>query len=155
MSNNLNALAVAVEVASRKRDDARKVLQDTLAAQQAARAQLDQLEDYAKETQARWGMKADAAVKPEVMYHHYHFMDRLGHAAGVQTGVVGDHANRVEAARRSLLEAELRLASLRKVMDKRRQDQALAELRRDQKQTDERAALQYRGVAEGTARQEY
>ena len=68
----LTALVVAVEVASRKRDDARKVLQDALAAQQAARSQLDQLEDYARETQTRWGMKADTAMKPEVMFHHYH-----------------------------------------------------------------------------------
>ncbi len=86
--SSLNSLAVAVEVASRKRDDARQALQDMLAAQQAARAQLDQLEDYARETQARWGMKADTTMKPEVMYHHYQFMDRLGHAAGVQHGVV-------------------------------------------------------------------
>ena len=48
--SSLNSLAVAVEVASRKRDDARQALQDMLAAQQAARAQLDQLEDYARET---------------------------------------------------------------------------------------------------------
>lgn len=153
--SSLNSLAVAVEVASRKRDNARQVLQDVLAAQQAARAQLDQLEDYARETQARWGMKADTAMKPEVMCHHYQFMDRLGHAAGVQTGVVGEHANRVELARRSLLEAELRLASLRKVMDKRRHDQEQAEMRRDQKQTDERAALQYRGAVQGSAGREY
>ena len=46
--SSLNSLAVAVEVASRKRDDARQALQDMLAAQQAARAQLDQLEDYAR-----------------------------------------------------------------------------------------------------------
>ena len=43
--SQLDALIVAVEVASRKRDDARRVLQDALAAQQAARAQLMQLED--------------------------------------------------------------------------------------------------------------
>ena len=153
--SSLNSLAVAVEVASRKRDDARQALQDMLAAQQAARAQLDQLEDYARETQARWGMKADTTMKPEVMYHHYQFMDRLGHAAGVQNGVVGDHAHRVEAARRALLEAELRLASLRKVMEKRRHDLGLAEMRRDQKQTDERAALQYRSAIQGSEGREY
>ena len=61
----LTALVVAVEVASRKRDDARKVLQDALAAQQAARSQLDQLEDYARETQSRWGMQADTTMKPD------------------------------------------------------------------------------------------
>ncbi|WP_422845281.1 flagellar export protein FliJ [Acidovorax sp. M2(2025)] len=151
MSSSLNALSVAVEVASRKRDEARKVLQDALAAQQAARAQLQQLQDYANETQARWGMKADATVKPEVMYHHYQLMDRLGHAAGIQGNVVEDHAARVENARRALLEAELRLASLQKVIDKRRRDLELAGVRRDQKQTDERAALQYRGPALGAS----
>lgn len=155
MASALNALAVAVEVASRKRDHARQVLQDALAAQQAARAQLAQLEDYALENQARWGMKADTAMKPEVMYHHYQFMERLGHASSVQTAVVAEHASRVETARRSLLEAELRLASLRKVVDKRRHDLALAEARRDQKQTDERAALQYRGDTQHAAQREY
>ena len=146
--SSLNALVVAVEAASRKRDDARRVLQDTQAAQQAALAQLEQLEGYARETEARWGVKADTAMKPEVMYHHYQFMNRLGHAAGIQTGVVGDHAHRVEAARQALLQAELRLASLRKVVDKRRQELELAQMRREQKQTDERAALQYRNAGQ-------
>ena len=146
--SSLNALSVAVEVASRKRDDARKVLQDTLAAEQAARAQLNQLEDYARETESRWGMKADTTMQPEVMYHHYQFMNRLGHAASIQKGVVGDQSARVQAAQRALLDAELRLASLRKVVEKRLNDLAMQQQRRDQKQTDERAALQYRNVGQ-------
>lgn len=153
--SSLNSLAVAVDVASRKRDAARKVLQDALAAQQAARAQLDQLEDYARETESRWGMKADTAMQPEVMYHHYQFMNRLGHAASIQAGVVGDQAGRVESAQRALLEAELRLTSLRKVVDKRRHDLELQQMRRDQKQTDERAALQYRTASQRPQGQEY
>ena len=146
--SSLNALSVAVEVASRKRDDARKVLQDTLAAEQAARAQLNQLEDYARETESRWGMKADTTMQPEVMYHHYQFMNRLGHAASIQNVVVRDHSARVQAAQRALLDAELRLASLRKVVEKRLNDLALQQQRRDQKQTDERAALQYRNAGQ-------
>ena len=154
MSTSLQSLAVAVEVAQRKRDEARRVLQDTLAAQQAARAQLEQLEGYARETEARWGVQADTTMKPEVMYHHYQFMDRLGHAAGLQTGVVSEHAGRVEVSRRNLLDAELRLASLLKVMDKRRRDIELALMRSDQKQTDERAALKYRNAGRDVAGQE-
>lgn len=153
--SSLNALTVAVDVASRKRDAARRVLQDALAAQQAARAQLDQLEDYARETESRWGVKADTAMQPEVMYHHYQFMNRLGHAASIQTGVVSDQSGRVESAQRALLEAELRLTSLRKVVEKRRQDLVLQQMRRDQKQTDERAALQYRNASQGPRGQEY
>jgi flagellar FliJ protein len=153
--SSLSALMVAVEVASRKRDEARKVLQDIQAAQQAARDQLEQLEGYARETEARWGIKADTAMQPEVMYHHYQFMDRLGQAARLQTGVVGDHHRREDVARRALLNAELRLASLRKVTEKRRHDLELQQLRRDQKQTDERAALQYRNAIQGAHSQEY
>lgn len=153
--SNLNALSVAIEAATRKRDEARTALQGALAAQQAANAQLHQLEDYARETQERWGVKADATIKPEVMYHHYHFMDRLGHASGIQSGVVGEQAGRVQAAQRALLQAEIRLASLRKVIDKRRHDLESQQTRRDQKQTDERAALQYRGASQGSRDQEY
>lgn len=152
--SNIASLMVAVEVASRKRDDARKVLQDTLSAQQAACDQLEQLEGYARETEGRWGMKADAAVKPEVMYHHYQFMDRLGSAALLQTGVVNDQSQRVTIAKRVLMDAELRLASLRKVMEKRRHDLDQQEMRRDQKQTDERASLQVRSPMHGTQSQE-
>lgn len=153
--SNLKSLMVAVEVATRKRDDARKVLQDTQAAQQAACDQLGQLEGYARETEARWGMKADTAVQPEVMYHHYQFMDRLGHASLLQKGVVDDQAQRVDLARRSLLETELRLASLRKAMEKRRHDWEQQQIRKDQKQTDERAALQPRNAIHGLHSQEY
>ncbi|MBY0409853.1 MAG: flagellar export protein FliJ [Burkholderiaceae bacterium] len=153
--SNLNALSVAVEAASRKRDQARKMLQAVLAAQKAAQAQLQQLEDYANEIQSRWGMRADATVKPEVMYHHYQFMDRLGHAAGIQSGVVSAQGGRVEAARIALLQAELRLTSLKKVIDKRCHDLELHQMRRDQKQTDERAALQYRSASQDPQGQEY
>lgn len=139
----LSALVVAVEIASRKRDEARHVLQEALAVQQAAQAQLQQLQDYARETEQRWGMQADTRVQPEVMYHHYQFMDRLGHAAGMQTGVVGDQAARVEIARGGLMDAERRLASLRKVVEQRRRELEQAQARMEQKQTDERAAMQY------------
>ena len=144
--SSLNALNVAVEAATRKRDAARQVLQDMQRVAQAGQAQLEQLSGYAQETQGRWGMREGGTVQPEVMYHHYQFMNRLGHAASIQNGVVGDQSARVQAAQRALLDAELRLASLRKVVEKRRNDLALQQQRRDQKQTDERAALQYRNA---------
>ena len=153
--STLNALTVAVEVASRKRDEARRLLQDAQGAQQAAQDQLNQLQGYARETEGRWGMRADAAVQPEVMFHHYQFMDRLGHAVGLQTGVVSDHASRVQGATRTLLEAELRLASLRKVVEKRQQDHERQQMRREQKQTDERASIQVRNAINGPPGQEY
>ena len=147
--STLNALTVAVEVASRKRDEALRLLQDAQGAQQAAQDQLNQLQGYARETEGRWGMRADAAVQPEVMFHHYHFMGRLDHAAGLQSGVVDDHAQRVALAQQQLRDAEVRLASLRKLLEKRQMEALQAQARRDQKMTDERAALRHRSSAHG------
>lgn len=138
---SLNAFLVAVEMAERRRDTARQTLQDVRGAREAAQAQLDQLEGYAAETQGRWGMRADTAVQPEVMFHHYHFMGRLEHAIGLQTGVVGGQEERVEKAAQALLEAELRLSSLRKALEHRRRALELQQQRREQKETDERASL--------------
>ena len=144
-----NALSVAVEMATRLRDEARRVLQHAQGAQRAAQDQLQVLQGYAQETENRWGMRAQATVAPEVMFHHYHFMGRLDHAAGLQSGVVDDHAQRVALAQQQLRDAEVRLASLRKLLEKRQLEALQAQARRDQKMTDERAALRHRSSAHG------
>ena len=153
--SSLKAFEVAVELAERRRDAARQALKNVQDARHAAQAQLEQLTGYAAETQGRWGMKADSAMQPEVMYHHYQFMGRLDHAIGLQTGVVSGQDVRVDKARQALLEAELRLASLRKVVEKRQQDHERQQMRREQKQTDERASIQVRNAINGPPGQEY
>lgn len=152
--SSLNALNVAVEAAARKRDAARQVLQDMQRVAQAGQAQLEQLGGYAQETQNRWGMQADSTVKPEVMYHHYQFIGKLEHAIGLQSGVVQEQARRVEQARQALLEAELRLTSLRKVVERKQHELAIAQMRREQKQTDERASLRLAAANQGIGPQE-
>ncbi|MBS0507936.1 MAG: flagellar export protein FliJ [Proteobacteria bacterium] len=137
---SLNAFVVAVDLAARQRDAARQTLQNLQGARQAAQAQLDQLSGYAAETQQRWGMREGAAVQPEVMHHHYQFMGRLDHAIGLQTQAVSGQDQRVLQAGQALLQAELRLASLRKVLERRRAELVLLQQRREQKNTDERAA---------------
>lgn len=138
--SSLNAFVVAVELAERQRDAARQTLGNVQGARQAAQAQLEQLSGYAAETQGRWGMRAGAAVQPEVMHHHYQFMGRLDHAIGLQTQALSGQDQRVDQARQALLQAELRLSSLRKVLERRRAELALLVQRREQKQTDERAS---------------
>ncbi|SFF28929.1 flagellar export protein FliJ [Paracidovorax wautersii] len=140
--SSLQAFLVAVEMAERQRDAARQALQDIRRTRHAAQQQFDQLQGYAEEIQDRWGAREDMVVKPEVMHHQYQFMDRLGQAIGMQNGVLDEQAGRVHAAEQRLLQAELRLASLKKVVDKRRRELEQLQARREQKQTDERAAIQ-------------
>lgn len=141
---NLNALNVAVDAAARQRDEVRRQLQQAQRARGAAQEQLQQIEGYAREVEARWGLQEGAVVPPERLFHHYQFMERLEHAAGLQKTVVADHDQRIAAVAQLVLKAELRLASLRKVLERREQEWALQQMRQDQKQTDERAALKYR-----------
>ncbi|QKV54492.1 flagellar export protein FliJ [Comamonas antarctica] len=152
--SSLNALMVAIDAAMRKRDEARQALQARAQAAQSAQAQMDQLQDYAAQMQQRWGAQENLAVQPEVMYHQYQFMERLSHAMGLQTKAIADHAIRVETAQKALMACELRVTSLQKVVAARRRDISLAQMRREQKQTDERAALQFIGRTFGLQFQE-
>ena len=141
--SSLNALNVAIEAAERKRDAARTAMLERQSARQAAQAQMDQLQGYTAEMQARWGAQEGLAVQPEVMHHQYQFMERLQHAIGLQTRVVADQDIRLETARQALLAAELRVTSLQKVVQVRKRDMTLVHMRRDQKETDERAAMAF------------
>ncbi|MCW5321399.1 flagellar export protein FliJ [Verminephrobacter aporrectodeae subsp. tuberculatae] len=147
--SQLGALPLVIESATRRRDAACSVLQATLVAQQAARVQLGQLQDYARDTTSRWGMRTGATLRPELLYHQDCFMERLEYAAGIQRGVVGEHAYRVDAARQALLEAQLRLSGLRQVLDRRRHALQAQQQRREQQQADEHAARAYRGADQG------
>lgn len=152
--SSLNALMIAIEMATRKRDEARQALRERQRAYDAAHSQMQQLESYAAEMQQRWGAVEGAEMKPEVMFHHRQFMERLQHAIQLQNKVMADQSLRLEAAQKALMAAELRLSSLNKVVETRRRDMALAQMRREQKQTDERAALQFIGRTFGLQFQE-
>lgn len=152
--SSLNALMIAIEMAVRKRDEARNALRERQRAHDAAKMQMEQLEGYAAEMQQRWGASEGASMKPEVMFHHRQFMARLQHAMDVQLKVMADQTIRLETAQKALMTTELRLSSLNKVVETRRRDMALAQMRREQKQTDERAALQFIGRTFGMQFQE-
>lgn len=137
----LKSLSLAIELAERRRDQAQQVLAQARQAQGMAQGQLDQLLGYADETASRWAVGAKPVTSPELLTHHYQFMDRLQHAAGLQQGVIEDMRRRVELAQKGLLEAEFRLAGLRQVLKKKQSEQDLRQARREQRNMDEMAAL--------------
>lgn len=141
--SSLNALMIAIDAACRKRDAARQTVQERQRAQQAGQVQMDQLQGYVQEMNHRWGAQEGQAVQPEVMHHQYQFMERLQHAIGLQVKVLTDLEIRLETSRQALMAAELRVSSLKKVVEVRKRDMALAQMRREQKETDDRAAIQF------------
>lgn len=144
----LKSVALAIDVTTQRRDQAGHYLGEAQRAYLFAQNQLAQLENYAADTEAKWGVAAQVSTSPELMRHHYQFMDRLHHAIGLQHGTLDDLKRRVAAAQQQALAAEFRLASLKQVLKKKQADLSILQGRREQRQMDDLAALQHgRAVA--------
>jgi flagellar FliJ protein len=143
----LKSIALAIDVATRKRDHAGKLLVQAQRACLFAQNQLDQLESYAADSEARWTASAQISITPELLQHQYQFMDRLRHAIGLQRNAIADLDFQRDAARKRALDAEFRLAALEHVMKKKRSNLTAQASRREQKQMDEFAAMQFARVA--------
>ena len=139
--SDLRSIVLAIEMATRKRDELAKAaarLEKTL---QFSQNQMTQLEGYAAETDARWVNPGNEGRSVELMRHHYQFMERLQHAIGLQSGVMAQTGQQVESAKKLLLQSEYRLAGLNQVLKTRQSEVLLKERRREQRQTDEFAAM--------------
>lgn len=140
----IKSLLLAIDLATRQRDQASQAVVGVQNAQLFAQQQMGQLQTYAAETEARWQAAAQVMTTPELMQHHYQFMDRLHHAIGLQESALENAARRTDAAKKIALEAEFRLANLKQVLKKRQADMSVLQSRREQKQMDEFAAIQTR-----------
>ncbi|WP_394791795.1 flagellar export protein FliJ [Rhodoferax sp.] len=139
----LKTLALAVDVANLKRDAASRALGQAQQKYIAAENQLEQLETYASETETRWMSQAQTCALPELMRHHYQFMERLAQAIQMQQGILKEHVGWVEAAKKQLADAEIRVATLKQVCRQKQVEVDRLQSRREQKQIDEFAALRF------------
>ena len=139
--SQLRSIELAIELATRQRDDLAKAAAGVAKTLQFAQGQLSQLEGYAAETDARWVHTGNEGRSAELLRHHYQFMERLQHAIGLQSGVMANTGQQVEAARKLVLQAEYRLAGLNQVLKTRQSQVMQVQQRREQRQTDEFAAI--------------
>lgn len=147
--SSLSSLHLAIEVATQRRDLANRQLAQAQRNHGFALTQLEQLRGYAGEVAAKWSTGAQSRTTPELLHHHYQFMDRLQYAVQLQDGNVADFERRAQLAAQAAQQAEFRLAALRQVLQKRQTELARAQDRREQRQTDEFAsALHHRQRAE-------
>lgn len=137
--SNIRSILVAKEMAEARRDAVVKHLASAERALQHAQDQLRQLEDYVQETDSRMVQSGRTFQSMEVVRHQHQFMARLQHAIGLQTDAVANCLSQRDAMRDVLVEAESRLAVLKKLLEVRRAELARKELRREQSAMDELA----------------
>ncbi|MDT8999352.1 flagellar export protein FliJ [Paucibacter sp. APW11] len=135
-----HALTLLLERAESERDEALRALQDAQQQANAARDQQGQLAQYRSEYQQRWTATFARATTVDILGCYQNFSGRLNQAID-QQGLISVHADRrVDMAREVLRERELRVASVRKLLERRRLDQLRLASRQEQKASDEQAA---------------
>ena len=140
----LKVVLLAISVATRRRDEAGKVLARIRHTYDIARSQMGQLESYAADTESKWAVSAQVVAAAESVRNYYQFMGRLQHATRLQGRVVADLHTELVGAARVLLEAEIRIASLDRLLEGKQSVMRKQQAAREQKQQDEFAALQHR-----------
>lgn len=138
MNASSDALSVLIDKVSSERDEAQLELQRAQGALANAQTQLQHLGAYGRDYAQRYAGKQASSVDLLRCYHG--FMDRLDQAKAMQQRACDQAALRVERSRANLLALELRVASVKKLIERRAAEQARAADRRDQKNTDEQAS---------------
>ncbi len=141
--SDLKSITLAVELATRQRDELAKAVGKAERNVRFAKDQLTQLEGYVTDTDNRWLGAASSMRTSELVRHHYQFMDRLQQAVGLQSGVIGNTERQLESAHKALLQAEFRLSGLNTILKKRQEALLQVQRRREQREIDEFAAQKY------------
>jgi flagellar protein FliJ len=137
---SIDPLMALLGQAERERDAAQADFQKAQDGFAAAQGQADQLLAYRSEYEARFREQFKSNGSVSILQCYQGFSSRLGQAIDQQRLIATHAERRVEEARTGLLDQELRVASVRKLLERRLTELRQAADRRDQKQTDEFAA---------------
>jgi len=138
MASNLDTLRLVLEQAERERDQAQAQLLQAQARAQQARTQAQDLHSYQNEYDARWQRQfQQGGTGIETLNQYRSFGDRLGDAIQQQGQVAAVLEARVGVARQLLAEKETRVASVRKLIERRLAEAQALAAKQEQKASDE------------------
>jgi flagellar FliJ protein len=138
--NPLQPLLTLLAHVERERDTAMAEAKRVEMDHHAAQLQTERLQSYRREYEQRWGSQFGQGGGIDIVQCYHGFMTRLGQAIDAQERITLQTAQRLEFAQAAWLENEMRMASVRKLIERRgRELRGVADLR-EQKQLDEHAA---------------
>jgi flagellar protein FliJ len=135
----LALLRTLLEREQKRRDEQMAQVRNAVANVEAQQQQADGLTGYRSEYCRKWSAQFREAAQMEILRSYHGFLARLDQAIGQQQSVV-EHAHRmVEAQRARLVEREIRVATVERLIQRREALLAKIDDRRDQKNLDELA----------------
>lgn len=133
------ALSTLLERAEADRDLVQNALRRIEDQQRRLQQQAEQLGGYRGEYQQRWTAQFARGSTTEIVHCYRSFMTRLDEAVDQQSAQTAQAAAQVERLRQQLVAAELRVASVKKLLERRQLEQRRVLAQREQRQTDEQA----------------
>lgn len=135
----LALLKTLLEREQKRRDEQMASVRTAVANAQAQQQQADGLGTYRTEYCRKWSAQFQQAATMEILRSYQGFLTRLDQAITQQQSVL-EHAHRmVEAHRQRLVEREIRVATVERLIQRRETMLAKVADRRDQKNLDELA----------------
>ena len=135
----LALLKTLLEREQKRRDEQMAQVRNAVVNVEAQRLQADGLTGYRSEYCQKWSAQFQKAATMEILRSYHGFLSRLDQAITQQASVV-EHAQRmVEAQRQRLVEREIRVATVERLIQRREALLAKVADRRDQKNLDELA----------------
>ncbi len=136
----MNSLLTMLRQAEEERDRCAAVWFGANNAHAAIEAQYEQLLAYRREYETRWIHQFSELGQIELVRSYHGFMLRLTQAVEHQHGTVQAAATRAAQARAELHQREMRVASVRKLIERRQHVARTEAGRREQKLNDEMAS---------------
>jgi flagellar FliJ protein len=135
----LALLRTLLEREQKRRDEQMAQVRNAVANVQAQRQQADGLTVYRTEYCQKWSTQFRQAAQIEILRSYHGFLARLDQAITQQESVA-EHAQRMaDVQRQRLIEREIRVATVERLIKRREAVLAKAADRRDQKNLDELA----------------
>jgi flagellar FliJ protein len=135
----LALLKTLLEREQKRRDEQMANVRTAVANAEAQQQQADGLGTYRTEYCRKWSAQFQQAATIEILRSYQGFLSRLDQAITQQQSVL-EHAHRmVEAHRQRLVEREIRVATVERLIERREAMLAKVADRRDQKNLDELA----------------
>lgn len=143
--SELRTLQLLLEQAEQARDAALMALQQAEARAAQAHAQARELGSYRQQYDQRWlAQFQNEGAGVQILQAQQQFGQRLSDAIAQQGSTAALLDARVANARQQLQERELRVASVRKLIERRQAELLSKQLRAEQKISDEFAARRHR-----------
>jgi flagellar FliJ protein len=135
----LALLQTLLEREKKRRDEQMAQVRNAVANAEAQQQQADGLTTYRSEYCQKWSAQFQQAAHMEILRSYHGFLSRLDQAISQQQSVI-EHAHRmVEIQRQRLIEREIRVATVERLIKRREAMLAKVADRRDQKNLDEMA----------------